>query len=97
MLTYNDLKAEFKLSSDGDEWGNVMQWWFTVADEIYFNRDTIEVPESWEFRPSPLGPSNEPDDYPTYIVADAKADDLLRFGKLMDRYAGALRHADHDY
>ena len=43
-MTYDDLKYEFRLTSDGDPWGTGMQWLFASADEIYFNRDEMDVP-----------------------------------------------------
>lgn len=96
-MTYEQLKAEFKMSCDDDIWGQTMLWWFTVADEIHFKRDDIETPESWQFRPSPLGPSNDPDDYVTVTVQDAIDEDLLRFGNLLDRYASRIKHAGLSY
>ena len=34
-----DLKNEFKLTNDGDNWGNVMQWLFAIADYLTFETD----------------------------------------------------------
>ncbi len=96
MVDLKSLKADFKLSCDGDTWGETMQWWFTIADEIYFNRD-FPVPADWHFRPSPLGPSNEPGEWPVDIVEAAGDDELLAFGNLLNRYARLLKRAGKDY
>lgn len=97
-MTYENLKSEFRLfDCDGNSWGEVMHWWFVIADEIYFHRDTIEVPGDWQFRPSPLGESNSPDDYAVASVRETPNDELIRFGALIHRYAGALLHAGRDY
>jgi hypothetical protein len=96
-MTLQSLKSEFRLMSSGDEWGDVMQWWFTIADEIYFNRDHLSVPREWQFKPSPLGPCNDPDDYATHVVQEADDESLAAFGALMNRYARLLRHCGKDY
>ena len=93
----NALKADFRLMSDGDDWGNLKHWWFTIADEIYFNRPGLTVPASWRFRPSILGETNDPDDYVTTAVREATDDNLMRFGLLLDRYARFLIRAGKDY
>ena len=95
-MTFSDLKAEFRLVSDGDDWGTAMLFWFAIADEIHFNRD-FPVPNEWEFRPSPLGPSNEEGDYIADTVREADDDSLARFGALIHRYARLLRHLGKDY
>ena len=92
------LKAEFRLTDDlGDSWGNAMQWWFTIADEIYFNRDKLCVPDEWQFKPSPLGPSNDPDDYVTNVVKNTPDETLMGFGNLVHRYASLLKSKRMDY
>jgi len=53
-----DLKNEFKLTNDGDNWGNVMQWLFAIADYLTFETKEC-VPDAWQFRPSPLGADEE--------------------------------------
>lgn len=91
------LKGEFNLFSDGDDWGNTVHWWFVIADEIYFNRETIAVPDEWKFRPSPLGPQNDDDDMVVGIIRETNDDDLLRFGAIIHRYARRLKHQGKDY
>lgn len=96
-MNLSQLKSEFRLTADGDDWGNCMHWWFTIADEIHFNRETISVPSSWKYTPSPLGLSNDPDDIVTRAVAEAENDSLMKFGHLMNRYAHFLEHLGKDY
>ena len=91
MLTYADAKAEFRMTADGDDWGNALNWHFHVADEIYHNR-AMAVPAGWQFRPSPLGPANDSEGYETSIVQDMSDGDLERFGAVLLRYARFLRH-----
>jgi len=90
------LKQEMRLTHDGDAWGNTMGWWFAVADELN-TRDPALVPAHWEFRPSPLGPSNDPDAYETYVVEEAPTKALIAFGNILTRYAQRLRRAGLDY
>lgn len=97
MYTYKDAMGEFRLMFDsGDAWGSAMNMWFAIADEVYFNRD-MEVPTEWNFKPSPIGPANDPDDYATEIVTNMSDDALSRFGAVMHRYVGVLKHAGVDY
>lgn len=94
-MTYDDLKQEFRLTNDGDSWGNAMSWLFAMADEIYFHRD-FEVPTKWQFRPSPLGPDTE-ERYETEIIKETKDAELIKFADLIYRYETALRHAGESY
>lgn len=96
-MTFADLKNEFRLMDDGDSWGSVMAWWFDIAEEIYFNRDDLYVPDEWSFTPSLLGPCSDPNDWIPVVLKDVDDPVLLQFGKLMFRYAQVLKHAGKDY
>lgn len=89
------LRTEFGLSHDGDSWGHVMHWWFSIADELHYREGV--TPEHWHFKPSPLGRTNDPDDYVSNVVCEAGADALVTFGNILTRYAQALRRAGKDY
>ena len=97
MIAFKELMFEFRLGDFGDAWGHTMNWWFHVADELYFNRDPCIIPENWKFRPSPCGPSNDPDGYETAIVQQANTETLLRFGRTLNRYADILKKHGLDY
>jgi hypothetical protein len=90
------IKQEYRLTYCGDKWGHTMSWLFHIADELYHHRET-PVPDDWGFRPSPLGPSNDPDSYETECVAEATDEELVRFGNVLNRYAGLLKRAGRDY
>lgn len=92
-MTYDDLKQEYRLTNDGDDWGTATFWLFNIADEIYFERD-FDVPHEWQFRPSPLGKCSD-DNYIEYSITEAGDGDLLRFGKLLHRYTNMI--ADKAY
>ena len=96
-MTLRDLKFEFRLTADGDGWGNAMHWWFVIADEIHFEREALSVPDDWHFRASPLGSSNEDDDYAVTAVREADDGTLMAFGALMHRYARLLKHLGKSY
>lgn len=96
-MNFNDLKCEFRLTADGDDWGNCINWWFTIADEIHFNRENLCVPASWKFKSSSLGSSNDPDAMETSAVVAADDESLMKLGALIDRYARLLRHLGKDY
>lgn len=94
MMTYQDLKSELRLSNDGDSWRTCMSWWFATAAEL-FERG-VYLPPEWQYRPSPMG-AIDPDAYETPIVAEAGDDDLLRFGRLLDRYSSKLKESGKAY
>jgi hypothetical protein len=94
-LNYDDLRTEFRLGDDYDPWGHCMHWLFTIADHLYWNEG--ETPAEWQFRPSPIGPQNDPDDYVTEIVSAADTAALIDFGNVLNRYAALMRAADMDY
>lgn len=96
-LEYKDLKGEFRLTSSGDVWGDTMQWWFSIADELYWNREEGVVPASWEFKPAPMGPQNDPEDYITVVVKSATTEDLVKFGEVLSRYSHFLKLVGKDY
>lgn len=83
-MNLKDMKSEYRLSFCGDNWGHAMAWHFAIADEIFFNR-SFPVPHEWQFKPSPLGPSNDPESYETAIVENADDESLLLFGKIIFR------------
>lgn len=88
------LLQEFRLFFD-EPWGTTMYWWFTIADELYWERD--DPPEHWEFKPSPIGPSNDPDDYATVICKETGTDALVFCGNVLYRYAKVLKRAGLSY
>lgn len=94
-ITSKELWGEFRLTFDGDAWGTAMSWWFTVADELHWRGVTL--PPEWKYRPSPLGPTNEPDALETQIVLECDDVLLLRFGRALSRYAKMLKAAGQDY
>jgi len=89
-----ELKAEFRLHSDGDPWGTTMAFWFAVAGEMYVRG--IPIPDAWRYRPSPLG-AKDPDAFETEICEQAGDETLAAFGALLNRYAGFLKRAGKDY
>lgn len=93
-MTCEDLKNEYKLTNDGDSWGNSMSWWFAIADELEGNRGLL-CPEHWEYRMSPMRPDNE--NYEASIVTDYPDDDLIEFGNVLERYTRLLKHLGEDY
>ena len=91
-----DLKSIYRETTyrdNPDAWGNCMNWWFTVAAEIEFNRPRLAVPAKWQFQPSPRGNDNGPESFEAEAVGLATDEALLCFGMILDRYAGKLTHA----
>jgi hypothetical protein len=95
-MDLQDLKFEFRLTNDGDDWGHVLTWLFAVAEEIYFERD-FPVPDKWKFKPSIFGKTIDEADYCSVIVCQADDESLLAFGKILDRAAQCLRAHGKDY
>ena len=96
MLDLDGLKAEFRLSNDGDSWGTAMQWRFAIAAVLY-DRDE-DIPGDWHYRPSPMaGPQADPECYADQVCSEADSGALLEFGIILDRYDSMLRAAGQDY
>lgn len=95
-LELKDLQAEYRVSGSGDSWGQCMAWLFAIADEIHFNRDNLEVPEPWGFRPSPMGQCKD-DDGLVELLADADEGALITFANQLWRLRGILKAAGRDY
>ena len=93
-MTFDELKAEFAITNDGDIYGNCMAWWFAVADVLYFERDGA-VPDEWEFNP---GAAQEPEDtYHVEVCREASTDDLIAFGDRMKRLRTICAKRGWDY
>jgi hypothetical protein len=90
-MNTNDLKNEFRLSNDGDFYGNVMAWWFAISAEITFNRQDISVPAEWNYNPG-MASGPEDDDYTASIVREATDDALIEFGNKMARAYAILQN-----
>jgi hypothetical protein len=93
-LEARDLLREFRTFFD-EPWGSTMLWWFTIADELYWREGY--TPPHWEYRPSPIGPVNDPDDYATQVCVETGADALVFAGNVLYRYAKLLKANDMDY
>ena len=91
-----DLKNEFKLTDDGDNWGNVMQWLFAIADYLTF--ETYEcVPDEWQFKPSPFGADEERYEFQALKEMELPSDEVLQFGKVLFRVRDILESKGESY
>ncbi len=96
MLTYKDLRSDFKMNDSGDPWGNTLGWLFSIAKRLHF--EAGGAPSEWAYRPSPLengGPDAEC--YEDESVYDAHLEDVERFGSVLWRYRSRLKRAELDY
>jgi len=91
-----DLKNEFKLTNDGDNWGNVMQWLFAIADYLTFETDEC-VPDEWQFKPSPFGAAEECYVFQALKEMELPSDDVLQFGKVLIRVRDILESKGESY
>lgn len=92
---YKRIIQEFRLFNSGDAWGHCMHWWFTVADELYWREGY--TPPHWRFKPSPLGPVNDPDDFAASVAKEIGAEALIKVGNCLFRYANLLKRHNKDY
>jgi hypothetical protein len=95
MITWRGMMQEFRLGDFGDAWGTTMGAWFSVACELY-NRGA-NVPDAWKFRPAATSGPQEVDEWWQEVFADASDADILRFGRVLTRYARILEKAGKDY
>lgn len=94
------LKNEYKLTNDGDHWGNCMQWLFAICDYLTFETDEC-IPDEWKFRPA-MGGANED----CYCYQSLRhfafeqfitSKDVLEFGRVLIRLRDILEHKGLSY
>lgn len=90
----NELKSLFKEDFDPyDKWGSAMVAYFTVANEISYRGD--QTPSSWGYRPAMASDPRESEDHLFEACENAKLDDLIHFGNILERYTRNLdRHGE---
>lgn len=93
-----ELKEFYRMSRDaGDEWGDCVSALFSVAAEMYFRE--IGPPDDWRYKPGAActGDPREEDSLWGPELKDTTDEDLCKFGALLMRYRGMLKHAEKDY
>ena len=94
------LKNEFKLTNDGDNWGNVMAWLFAIGDYITFETDE-SVPDEWQFKPSPMGANEDCFVFQSlrHFASEGEimSADVLKFGNVLNRVRDILERKGESY
>ena len=93
-MTLAELKAEYRLMADGDDWGNTMAWWFAVAGELYTRNEMIPV--EWKYRPG-MSPRADVTRMEVFDCVVADTDALHQFGAILTRVAHCLERAGKSY
>lgn len=97
VRTYKELMAEFRLDFDGyDPWGSTISWLFRLCDSLVFDHN-LDAPPECQFRPSPAGPANEPDEYPGALLPQFDPQAVYKAARVLNRYGNMLRRAGLDY
>lgn len=89
----SNLKDEFRLTGDGDDWGNAMSWWFAVALEM--NDRGMTIPDDWKFRAG--AGRSDAETLEGEACQQAEETALEEFGALLDRYVRYLKFKGKDY
>ena len=94
------LKEEFKATSDGDHWGNVMAWLFAIGDFITFETDEC-IPDTWQFKPSMCGANEDCFIYQSLrhfaFEKQVTNEEILHFGNLLMRVRDILESKGESY
>lgn len=93
-MTTNDLLNAFKLARSGDDWGDCMSAFFSVASELHNRGDAM--PDAWKFRPGACNPQ-EVDEFWQVEFARASSATLVEFGDILNRLSRILRAQGKDY
>lgn len=102
MTVNQHLVDAYNATLDGDEWGNVMSWFFATAHVLHH---LDEVPEEWEYGHGlclDYDPSDSEDFDEAelqYLMADdlVSVQDLIEFGNMLDSLRGTLVSEGKDY
>jgi len=94
---FDALVREFRLTTDGDIWGNVLGWMFRIADSLTFHHEEA-VPAEWQFRPSPMGRGDDPEEDDVAAMLDeTDPADLVLFGGVLELAREVLVAQGKDY
>lgn len=91
-LTYKDLVAEFRCFKSDMSFDDAMLAWFDAAHEAHFRN--LYIPPHWEFNPGHVKRHDPDDAFANEVIVDAKANALIKFGNLMERYSRLLKRAE---
>ena len=94
-MTLDDLRNDFRQTSDGDGFGNCMAWLFACAIELDIRGD--DVPEAWQYRAGAAGSHHEPDCYYAECLSTFDSDTIAEFGNILSRYQSKLHAAGKTY
>jgi hypothetical protein len=102
------IRADLRMYSDGDAWGDTMSAWFSIADVLYVTGE--ELPNAWKYRQprseeTVLENMHDPDNGDSLAqdlllgVGDGtvSANDLRHAGNVLDRYASILTAQGRNY
>jgi len=92
----DDIRSDFRLSNDGDGFGNCMAWLFPIAIELDL-RESTAVPAEWQYRAGAMGSHHEPDCYVAECLQAYSDETILQFGNVLSRYQNKLHAADLTY
>lgn len=92
------FKEYFRM--DDDPWGHTMEWFFTIAELLYFTHGKNSVPENWKFTPGAYTTKLNEEDFPLIYDYDLKyypMEDLIFFGNFLNRMSMILTQKGHSY
>lgn len=96
-----ELVGLYESTHDGDEWGNVMSWFFAVAHVLHHAGEA--VPASWNYRHYLYCDGLDTNQYEEAELFHALAngivthDDLFEFGDFLDREDERLKANNEAY
>lgn len=92
-MNIKDLKHEFKMSCDGDAWGNCMDYAFALCDVLIDMG--YQPPDYWKFKQGVGGTDSEAFGYE--VLAMYNIDELLYFSKILYHYKNYLERKGKSY
>jgi hypothetical protein len=102
---YQLIADEFRMTDDGDKWGNVRLWHYSIAEILYHNGH--DIPDSWGFEDSPLHSGDEYfidpqwDELETlrdlYESGEVTEVDIRDFGDYLHEVTQSMIKAGEDY
>lgn len=91
-----DIIQDMELFCDGDDWGETLEFMFSVC-EILYSRGTVYLPDEWKFKAGVFGCFPDTEQYSVAMLIEEPDDVLLALGWQLRKRLLELKQQGKDY